>query len=178
MFEKKKDVLLKSQNAKYYIDQLGLEKHPEGGYYKEVYRCAEYYYPEGLPDRYSSGRSFSTSIYYLLAGKDVSNFHRLKSDEIWHFLDGSSARIYILDDLGKLSEIIIGKKLDFGERLQAVIGKGSWFAAEVTEKDSFSLVSCTVAPGFEFNDFELADRDDLLKKYPGYRDEIIRFTRR
>jgi uncharacterized protein len=168
---------MKNDTAKYYIDKLGLVRHPEGGYYTEIYRSAEYYYSDSLPERYNGDRNFSTSIYFLLEGKDVSNFHRLKSDEIWHFLDGSSVKIYLLDRNGKLSEIILGKNLDYGERLQAVIEKGNWFAAEVIDKSSYTLVSCTVAPGFDFNDFELGNREVLLKDYPQYREEILRFTK-
>jgi uncharacterized protein len=168
---------MKNEAAKYYIDKLGLVRHPEGGYYTEIYRSAEYYYSDGLPDRYKGDRSFSTSIYFLLEGKDISYFHRLKSDEIWHFLDGSSVKIYLLDGYGKLSEIILGKNLNYGERFQAVIEKGIWFAAEVIDKDSYSLVSCTVAPGFDFNDFELGEREVLLRDYPEYSEEILRFTK-
>jgi uncharacterized protein len=183
MFERLKNVcreeeLMKSESVKYYIDKLELVKHPEGGYFKEVYRSAEHYYTEGLPERYGGDRSFSTSIYFLLEGRQVSRFHKLKSDEIWHFLDGSPSRIYLLDRNGNLSEIVLGKNLNSGEMLQVVIEKENWFAAEVKEKDSFSLVSCTVAPGFDYKDFELGRRDELIRMFPGHKELIDRFTTR
>jgi len=163
--------------ADYYIQKLQLKKHPEGGYYNEIYRSAEMIYTEALPERYGSSRNFTTSIYFLLKGKDKSLFHRLKSDEIWHYYDGSPAKIYLLDESGNLSEITIGKNLDSGEVLQAVIQRGNWFAAELTDKKSFILTGCSVSPGFEFSDFELAVRKDLLEKYPRHEKLIRKFTR-
>jgi uncharacterized protein len=167
---------MKNRKVKYYIEKLGLERHPEGGYFCEVYRSAEYYCSTALPERYGGDRNISTSIYYLLEGNQVSRFHKLKSDEIWHFLDGSSVKIYLLDPFGNLSEIVVGKNLDSGEKLQAVISKGNWFAAEAIDKDSFSLVFCTVAPGFDFDDFEQGKRDEMLNKYPEHKELILKFT--
>ena len=84
--------------AKYYIDKLKLIPHPEGGYYKEIYRSGEFISIKGLPKRYNSKRVFSTSIYFLLEGKQISRFHRLKSDEVWHFYDGNPVVLYILNN--------------------------------------------------------------------------------
>lgn len=155
-----------NNKAKYYIEKLNLIAHPEGGYFKEVYRADEIIQTEHLPDRYTSKRNFSTSIYFLLEGEQISKFHKLKSDEIWHFYDGSPINIFLLSSDGNLKDSILGKNLDKNESLQIVIKKGNWFGAKVIEKNSFSLIGCTVSPGFDFEDFELADIEKLLKKFP------------
>lgn len=165
-----------NKTASDYIRKLNLEPHPEGGYFKEIYRSNEIINGVSLPRRYRTDRYFSTSIYFLLEGKQVSKFHRLKSDEIWHFYDGSSIKIYIINFEGILSEHILGAKKDGGEIFQLVIERNQWFAAEVINKNSFGLIGCTVAPGFDFNDFELANRDSMLKLFPNYKDLIIEFT--
>ncbi|MDP4115383.1 MAG: cupin domain-containing protein [Bacteroidota bacterium] len=162
--------------AEKYIELLDLQKHPEGGYFKEIYRSAEYYEAKLLPGRYSGDRTFSTSIYFLLEGTNVSRFHRLKSDETWHFYDGSTVIIYVLDQLGKLSQICLGKNLELGETLQVTIEKGCWFGAALKEDSSFCLIGCTVSPGFEFDDFELAKREFLVDNYPQYKEIITRLT--
>ncbi len=156
---------------------LQLKLHPEGGYYKEVYRAGELILPDGLPGRYDKPRAFSTSIYFLLEGKQFSAFHRLKTDELWHFYDGSSLRIYMINEENNLHEIILGKDLNNREKFQAVIKKNSWFAAELIDKNSFALIGCTVAPGFEFSDFELGKKDQLLEKYPRYKNLIEQLTK-
>ncbi len=163
-----------NNKAKYYIDKLKLIKHPEGGYYREIYRSGEYINIQGLPKRYKSKRTFSTSIYFMLEGKQVSKFHRLKSDEVWHFYDGSSIRIFLLDN--NLEQVILGKNIAKGNTFQYTIEKNNWFAAELAEKDSFALMGCSVSPGFDFNDFELADRKILLKKFPQHEGIIKKFT--
>ncbi len=160
--------------ARYYIDKLGLEKHPEGGYYREIYRAGEMFFTETIPAKKLNKKNISTSIYFLLNGRDKSLFHRLKSDEIWHFYDGCDVKIYIIDIKGNLSEVQLGKS---SEVFQFVIPKNNWFAAELIDKNSFALVGCTVSPGFDFKDFELADRNKLLKKYPEYERLIKRFTK-
>lgn len=165
-----------NEKAKYYITKLQLASHPEGGYYKEIYRAGEIYYAEHLPGRYSGNRSFSTSIYFLLEGKQISKFHKLESDELWHFYDGSGIKIYILNNSAGLSEIILGNDLDKGEIFQTVIEKGNWFAAEVIDKSSYSLIGCTVSPGFDYTDFELANREILVEKFPFNKELIMRLT--
>jgi uncharacterized protein len=161
--------------AKQYIKQLQLRKHPEGGYFREVYRSGERILPNHLPKRYRSSRNFSTSIYFLLEGKQFSSFHLLQSDELWHFYDGSTVLLYILNQKGELSL----KKLGRGEDcdLQITIEKQNWFAAEIEDKKSFALFGCTVSPGFDFEDFELGKRDGLLKKFPHHSDLIKRLTK-
>ncbi len=163
-------------DAKKYIAQLKLESHPEGGYFREIYRSGEIILPEGLPGRFRKGRAVSTSIYFLLAGHQVSKFHRIKSDEIWHFYDGCGVRIYVIDSSGNLGEHKLGKYIEKGEELQVVIKNNQWFAAELIDKSSFSLVGCTVAPGFDFEDFEMGIREKLSLTYPEYRELVERFT--
>lgn len=164
------------KNANYYIQKLGLIKHPEGGYFKEVYRCDELLEKERLPQRYNGDRNMSTSIYYLLENDDFSSFHKLKSDEIWHFYKGTSVMIYVIDEHGILTENILGDDLDKNEHLQFTIKKGTWFAARIIQPHSFVLIGCTVAPGFNFADFEMGKRSDLLKWFPEYKNIIERLT--
>jgi len=163
--------------AKYYIDKLQLIRHPEGGYFKEVYRSSEFIKAENLPLRYKSNRTFSTSIYFLLEGNEFSSLHKLKSDEIWHFYDGSPVKISIIDRDGILNEIVLGKNLKDGEIMQIVIEKNNWFGAELLDKESFCLVGCTVAPAFDFDDLKIGNRQELLKRFPQHKKIIERLTK-
>lgn len=160
--------------AKYYIDKLELQKHPEGGYYREIYRAGEMFFTETIPAKKLNKKNISTSIYFLLSGRDKSLFHRLKSDEVWHFYDGCDVILYLLDEKGSVQKITFGKE---SEIFQFVIPKLNWFAAELTDKNSFALVGCTVSPGFDFNDFELADRNKLINQFPEHKNLIKRFTK-
>ena len=123
-----------------------------------------------------SKRNFSTSIYFLLEGNQVSKFHKLKSDEIWHFYDGSPIHLFIISPDGKLQEKILGRNLETGALPQIVIEKGNWFGAKIQEKESFTLIGCTVSPGFDFEDFELAERQKLLNEYPRHKTLIEELT--
>jgi len=161
--------------AQQYIKQLQLKKHPEGGYYKEVYRSGELILPEHLPKRYKSTRNFSTSIYFLLEGKQFTSFHILKSDELWHFYDGSAVLLYNINQKGEISVKKLGRDQDC--ELQLTIEKENWFAAEIEDKKSFALFGCTVSPGFEFADFQLGKRNDLIKKFPQHSTLIKRLTK-
>lgn len=159
----------------YWIEKLNLQAHPEGGYFSENYRSTETISADSLPKRYSSDRSFGTSIYFLLTLDSVSNFHRLKSDEIWHYHQGGSAIIHMISEEGNLVSQRIGVDLEAGDNLQVLIPHGTWFAAEVLSHD-YILVGCTVAPGFEFEDFELADRQALSSAYPQHKTLVEKFT--
>jgi predicted cupin superfamily sugar epimerase len=163
-----------NQKAKYYIEKLDLKPHPEGGFYKEIYRSAESFILPDYSYRNKRVRNFSTSIYFLLEGADKSYFHKLKSDEIWHFYDGSDVRVLLIDPSGCLYEKMIGRQCG---QFQLTITKNFWFAAEIVEHNSFSLIACTVSPGFEFEDFELAKRDELLSLFPEHESIIRKFTR-
>lgn len=166
-----------NHQAKNYIQKLQLKPHPEGGYYKEIYRAGEIILSEHLPKRYKSSRNFSTSIYFLLEGNQISHFHRLKSDEQWHFYDGSSIIIYDISENGKLNKTLLGRDIKNGESLQAVIKRNAWFAAELSDKSSFTLIGCTVSPGFDFNDFELGKRDELIKEFPLYKELFYKLAK-
>jgi len=161
--------------ASKYIKQLHLKKHPEGGYFREVYRSGELIFTAQLPKRYKSARNFSTSIYFLLEGKQFSAFHLLQSDELWHFYDGCAVLLYVIDQKGKLTVKKLGGDEDC--ELQLTIEKQSWFAAEVEDKKSFALFGCTVSPGFDFDDFELGKRQELIKKFPQHKTIISGMTK-
>lgn len=163
--------------ADYWIEKLQLQPHPEGGYFRETYCADEMIKLEHLPDRYEVDHSFSTAIYYLLNEYQVSAFHRLKSDELWNFYIGSSLTLHIIDKLDEYSQIKLGSNFENGEVFQAVIPAGSWFGASVNDTSSYVLVGSIVAPGFDFTDFEMADRKDLLKQYPQHRAIIEKLTR-
>jgi len=163
--------------AKFWIQRLNLIKLPEGGFFKETYRSTERILAAHLPPRFGGDRCFSTSIYFLLESEDFSAFHRIKSDEVWHFYHGTAITLYRIDSEGMLFETKLGNNLENGELFQVHIKAGNWFGARVSEPDSFALVGCTVAPGFEFSDFELAKRRDLIKLYPRHAEIIESLTR-
>jgi len=163
------------RDASYWIEHLNLLPHPEGGYYKEVYRSGEEVKRQSLPDRFPGDRSFSTSIYFLLEKDNFSAFHRIKSDEVWHFYDGDPISIYVIDTDGILTLYKLGLSPDKGIVPQVTIPANTWFASESTGK--FSLVGCTVSPGFDFNDFEMADRGLLIKQLENQHKIIEKFTR-
>jgi predicted cupin superfamily sugar epimerase len=158
------------------IKTLELIPHQEGGYFREVYRSGESISQDMLPSRYNGNRSFLTSIYYLLKNNDVSRFHALLSDEIWYFHTGSPVIIHQIDFYGNYSKYLLGLNYLSEERPYILIKRNTWFGAEIKNKNSFSLVSCAIAPGFEFSDFKLADRNDLIAKYPQHRDLIVKLT--
>ena len=165
------------KSARYWIDKLNLIAHPEGGYYRETYR-AELSIPKaGLPSQFPGPRLVSTAIYFLLDGENFSAFHRLRSDELWHFYSGSPITVHVIEPGGGGSEILLGSDLDAGEVLQAVVKAGCWFASRVRDPKSFALAGCTVAPGFDFADFELGKRAELVRLYPHHRKLIELLTR-
>lgn len=166
-----------TKSAQYWIDQLGLIPHPEGGYYRETYRSSLTIAREALPLQFTGPRLVSTAIYFLLDGENFSAFHRLRSDELWHFYAGGSLLVHVIEENGRHSEISIGSNPEAGESLQAVVKAGSWFASSVRDRSSFALAGCTVAPGFDFEDFELGRRSDLIGLYPQHRRLIERLTR-
>ncbi len=157
--------------AKYWIEKLKLEKHPEGGWFKEVYRSDEKISEDGLPDYFAGSRNISTSIYYLLEGKDFSAFHRIKSDEIWHFYTGNSALEILWIEDGILKTQLLGNQTDDNNVFQFVVPKKTWFAARLKSEAGYALMGCTVSPGFHFDDFEMAGKE-LLNEYPEFEDEI------
>lgn len=163
--------------APYWIEKLNLSAHPEGGYYCETYRSQLSIAKEALPPEFLGARLVSTAIYFLLEGENFSAFHRLRSDELWHFHTGSTITIHVIDPDGGYSEIQLGDKPEAGEVFQAVVKAGCWFASRVRDGRSFALAGCTVAPGFDFADFELGKRSELVKLYPQHRELIGQLTR-
>lgn len=159
------------------IEILGLSPHPEGGYFKEIYKSDTSIPLSALPKKYSGGRVFYTSIYYLLGSGEFSSFHRLKSDEIWHYYDGSAMLIHNISENGEYSIIKLGRNLQNNEVPQYLLKSGCIFAAEVIDKDSFTLIGCTVSPGFDYDDFELLERSSLISLFPQHREIIIKLTR-
>jgi len=164
------------KKAEYWIKKLQLKPHPEGGFFKEIYRSETKLSEKSLPTRYSGNRDAVTSIYYLLKGKEISKFHRLKSDEIWHYFTGSPLTIHILTNTGTYQKVTLGPDIEKNMSFQCVIRHDQWFGATVDDPSFFTLVGCTVAPGFDFNDFELANKIDLIKQYPSHSDIINRLT--
>jgi hypothetical protein len=131
-----------------------------------------------LPPQFAGPRAISTAIYFLLEGENFSAFHRLRSDELWHFYIGEPLVVHVIDANGAYSEISLGNNPEAGEVLQAVVKAGCWFASRVRDEKSFALVGCTVSPGFDFDDFDMAKPEAMAQRYPQHQDVIERFTRR
>lgn len=163
-------------NAETFIEQLQMQKHPEGGYYTPSYRSETVIHDGEIRSHFSGDRQLWTSIYFLLKEGEKSHFHRLKSDEMWYFHAGSSLTVHMIHPDGSYSEEKLGLNIAKGERPQILVRKGTIFGSSMIET-GFSLVGCMVSPGFEFDDFELFERADLLTKYP-QNETIIRFLTR
>jgi predicted cupin superfamily sugar epimerase len=160
-----------------WIERLHLHRHPEGGYFRETYRSPEILAKESLPKRFTGDRHFATAIYFLLIGNDFSALHRIKQDEVWHFYEGSPLTIHVIDAGGNYSAIKIGRNIQEGEVPQAVVKAGCYFGALVHDPRLYALVGCTVAPGFDFADFEIPSRKQLLEIYPQHKAIIDMLTR-
>jgi predicted cupin superfamily sugar epimerase len=165
------------KNARYWIEWLRLEAHPEGGYFRQTYK-AELVLPKAaLPAEFTGARAASTAIYFLLEGKNFSAFHRLRSDELWHFYAGEPLVVHVIEPEGEYSVVLLGRDLEAGQVPQAVVRAGCWFASHVADWESFAVVGCTVAPGFDFEDLEMGKREELAERYPQHREVIERLTR-
>ncbi len=158
------------------INSLDLTAHPEGGYYKETYRSVGNINSDSLDESYQGKRSYSTCIYFLLTSDDFSAFHKIKQDEIWHFHEGSPIQLHTISEKGKHHKYTIGNDFINGETPQLVVPGNHWFAASVTEENSYALVSCTVSPGFDFSDFILPTREELNEKFPQHEKLITEYT--
>ena len=165
-----------ARDADYWINQLNLTKHIEGGSFRETYRSSLNVSPEVIGLQFDGPRSISTSIYFLLEEGQFSAFHKIKSDETWHFYDGDALDIFEIEKDGLLVIHKLGREPEKGQSFQLVIKAGNWFGARVAGNGSFSLVGCTVAPGFDFSDFQLANRADLLRLYPQHKSIIGEMT--
>lgn len=155
------------KSAEYYINNLNMEKHIEGGYFKESFRSQ---------DEVNKDKKLWSSIYFLLETGEVSNFHRLKSDELWYYHDGEALTIYMITPEGELITKKLGKNIEKGEAPQVLVEKGCIFGSAMNN-DGYALVGCMVAPAFQYDEFELFKRDDLLELYPNHKDIIIKLTR-
>ena len=159
------------------IRHLGLQPHPkEGGYFRETYRAAEVWPAAALPARYGRDRQASTAIYYLLTPTTFSALHRLQSDEVFHFYLGDPVVMLQLlpDSSGRT--VILGSDLLAGQQPQLIVPRGVWQGSMLTPGGSFALLGCTVAPGFDYADYENGDRSDLLKGYPAFATLISQLT--
>jgi predicted cupin superfamily sugar epimerase len=159
-------------NASQLISQYELQPHPEGGFYLQTYCSREMIAATALPARFNGDRYFSTAIYFLLEGNQFSAFHRIKSDEIWHFYAGLPLHIYVLYPDGKGELLKLGNDPLNGYLFQQMVPAGCWFASKPVSENGFSFAGCTVAPGFDFTDFELGETAELLKQFPQHEEWI------
>jgi len=156
------------------VKNLGLQPHPEGGFYKETYRSSGKINFDGELD-IKGERNYSTAIYFLLVRDSFSAWHRIKQDEVWHFYEGSPVRVHCISPNGDYQYFDLGPDFDSGQAPQYMVPGGSWFASETL--GDYSLVGCTVAPGFDFEDFELANRKEFSELFPAHQPLIKKFTR-
>lgn len=161
------------------VQLLELEPHPrEGGWFKEIYRSQEHIPAGGLADRYSGPRATSTLIYYLITPERYSLFHRVKSDEIFHFYLGDAASLCTIDgDNGNFESIVLGKDITRGQNLYSVVRHRCWQAVTLIPGGKWALLAATVSPGFDYQDFDEPDRDYLLRLCPEHSALITRLTR-
>ncbi|MBU0763678.1 MAG: cupin domain-containing protein [Bacteroidetes bacterium] len=165
------------EKAQYWIETLHLSAHPEGGWFREIYKSDRSFPFTFYPDKGVVNRNLSTAIYYLLSGKDFSAFHRLKADELWHYYDGNSAlEIDIIHPDGELTSLWLGRNPGKGEFPVHIVPANTWFAANLVEPSGYILAGCTVSPGFRFDDFEPGDAAVLTDLYPQHKDIIEKLT--
>lgn len=157
-------------DARAVVDALSLAPHPEGGFFRETFRS-----PHPVPGTTGATRAASTAIYYLLPGGSFSAWHRVSSDEVWHHYDGDPLELFLLTDAGELSLFTLGPP-GAGTSPQHVVPAGVWQACR-PRGDRFSLMGCTVAPGFDFADFEMPERARMLERFPGHADLVTALTR-
>ncbi len=155
---------------------LALEPHPEGGYFAQTYCASEEIPLAALPTRYKSARAHGTAIYYLLTPETCSTFHRLQSDEIFHFYLGDPVEMVQLFPDGSGKVLQIGSDLLRGLTPQVLAPRGVWQGSRLAPGGQFALLGCTVAPGFVYEDFEIGQRAALLAAYPGFEAWILALT--
>ncbi len=160
-----------------WVQRLDLSPHPEGGFYRQTYRAAEAIPHAALPARFTGARAHSTAIFFLLRSQDISALHRIRADELWHFYAGSAVTVHMIEPDGTYRTLRLGSDPEAGEAFQGVVPVGCTFGAAVDAPDSYALVGCTVAPGFDFEDFEQPSRSALLAQFPQHRALIERLTR-
>lgn len=163
--------------AQQLITKYGLQPHPEGGWYVQTYKSPEMIPASALPERFVGSRSFSTAIYFLLEQGNFSAFHRIKSDECWHFYSGGALEIFIIQENGRMQTVTLGSGSDEGHLFQFVVPANCWFASRPAPGSHYCFVGCTVSPGFDFADFELAYAADLIQEYPQHVELIKKLCR-
>lgn len=165
-------------SAEELVGRLELARHPEGGWYRESYRSMDVVPAFALPEKFGGPRACCTAIYFLLERGEISALHRIKSDEMWHFYAGAPLTVQVLTPAGEHRELKLGSDLASGASFQALVPAGCWFGAELADGGGYCLVGCTVAPGFDFSDFEMGIRDELLDQFPKHSDMVRRLTRK
>ncbi|MGL5821209.1 MAG: cupin domain-containing protein [Sarcina sp.] len=163
------------KTAEYFIETLNMIAHPEGGFYKPSFESEEKITANDLATKFEDKRILWTSIYFLLRDGEVSNFHRLKSDEMWYYHAGNSLTIYMISPDGILTTKQLGLDIKNGESPQVLVPKNYIFGSAMNN-EGFSLVGCMVSPGFEFRDFELFERKTLLALYTAHKEIIEKLT--
>ncbi|MBI4236802.1 MAG: cupin domain-containing protein [Deltaproteobacteria bacterium] len=158
------------------IQHFQLQPHPEGGFFRETFRDGGTIPQAALPKRFSGDRSFSTAIYFLLPEGKRSQLHRITADELWHFYLGDPLVVVEIRPDGRTTETLLGHDVLAGQCVQHVVPAGHWFGAYPAPGSRFSFVGCTVAPGFDFADFEMGEREALLRQFPQARDVVERLT--
>lgn len=159
------------------IRLLQLQPHPkEGGHFRETYRAVEELAAEALAARYGAPRSASTAIYYLLTPTTFSALHRLRSDEVFHFYLGDPVRMLQLMPDGSGKIVMLGPDLQAGQQVQVVVSRGVWQGSLLEPDGAYALLGCTVAPGFDYADYETGERGELLSQYSQFADLIRRLT--
>jgi predicted cupin superfamily sugar epimerase len=158
------------------IELLGLQKHPrEGGYFRETYRSDGT--TDGTIATHGGVRNYSTCIYYLVTAQEFSEFHRLKTDEVFHFYAGDAVDLHMIESSGNLVTLGLGSDLSKGDRPQAVVPQNTWQGLCLKEGGAWALLGCTVAPGFDYLDYEHGSAESLLKEFPSLRNIILKLTR-
>ncbi|MEZ4749614.1 MAG: cupin domain-containing protein [Bdellovibrionota bacterium] len=161
-------------NRENLIKHLNLQPHPEGGFYAETYRDKGTIEEAALPDRFNGDRNYSTAILFLLSKGEHSRLHRIASDEVWHFYAGDPLIVFEISPAGELKETLLGQDILGGQKLQYVVPAGAWFGAYPAPGSEYCLVGATVAPGFDFADFELAEAEKLSAEFPAHKEAIRR----
>lgn len=158
-----------------FINRFSMQPHPEGGYYTSTYQASLLIPQHSLPNSFKGNRPVSSAIFYLLEHGDFSSFHRIASDECWHFYAGDPLWIHTLATDGTYTRTTLGP--NEGMTFQYVVKAGTWFASEPATGSKFSFVGCTVSPGFHFDEFEMASADSLISKFPAQTSLITRLCR-
>lgn len=168
---------MKNFPARYWVEKYTMQPHPEGGYFAETYRSDEIIAADALPKRFGGERNFGTAIYFLLEKHHFSALHRIASDEIWHFYAGDALEVFCIEPSGSLHVVRLGDNPEAGEVFQAVVKAGTWFGSRLAAGGEYALVGCTVAPGFDFADFDMPAREEFIANFPQHTELIMGLTR-